>query len=350
MTLPRSGRPVAAAGARAGRDRGAGGRVLHVLRRDRRRAAGLDRRARARRHPAAVDLGADPQRGPAAAAALGQRWSTSRPRSSSPTPSCRACRPTSSGCAGCGRSAAGCASGSRCGASPASRSSIELRLAVGNDFADLFEIKDVVRDRSAQIIREPRGRRVGAGRSAYRNGEFAARTRVEVSPPATRVDGDDLVWELDLADDATWSVEITVPFDIGPNEVVPVRSRLRRGRRAVPADDATARWFAEVPDAAVATPTCCAASASRPRGTCWRCGCETRLDGHRRDAARGRPAVVPDRLRAGHAHHGVPVRLLWTAAGPRRAAASWPRCRARRTTTSRTRSRARSCTRSGRAS
>jgi N-terminal domain of (some) glycogen debranching enzymes len=31
--------------------------------------------------------------------------------------------------------------------------SIELRLAVGTDFADLFEIKDIVRDRSAQITR-----------------------------------------------------------------------------------------------------------------------------------------------------------------------------------------------------
>ena len=37
---------------------------------------------------------------------------------------------------------------------------IELRLAVGNDFADLFEIKDVVRDRSTEITREhaPTGR------------------------------------------------------------------------------------------------------------------------------------------------------------------------------------------------
>ena len=31
---------------------------------------------------------------------------------------------------------------------------IELRLGVGNDFADLFEIKDRVRDRSSEIRRE----------------------------------------------------------------------------------------------------------------------------------------------------------------------------------------------------
>ena len=35
----------------------------------------------------------------------------------------------------------------------------------------------------------------------YRNGGFSRRARVEVAPPADTVDGDDLVWELDLAVD-----------------------------------------------------------------------------------------------------------------------------------------------------
>ena len=39
---------------------------------------------------------------------------------------------------------------------------IELRLAVDNDFADLFEIKDKVRDRSDQIVRTPRAGSVRA--------------------------------------------------------------------------------------------------------------------------------------------------------------------------------------------
>jgi glycogen debranching enzyme len=122
---------------------------------------------------------------------------------------------------------------------------IEIRLSVGNDFADLFEIKDVVRDRSDQIVRSHAadGSRLVF---TYNNREFAARTQVEVSPPAHRIEGDDLVWELELADDATWSVDITVPFDIGPNEVVPIRSgfgEVAGGQT----DDATARWFAEIP-------------------------------------------------------------------------------------------------------
>jgi glycogen debranching enzyme len=120
---------------------------------------------------------------------------------------------------------------------------VVLRLAAGNDFADLFEIKDVVRDRSAEIVR---GHSTSALAFRYRNGDFSAQTRVEVSPPATRVEGDDLVWELDLAADATWAVEITVPFDIGPNEVVPVRSGFGEVT-GDPPDDATARWFAEIP-------------------------------------------------------------------------------------------------------
>ncbi len=122
---------------------------------------------------------------------------------------------------------------------------VELRLSVGNDFADLFEIKDVVRDRSAAIVRS----HAVDGSTlvfTYTNESFTAQTRVEVSPPADRLEGDDLVWELELGDDATWSVDITIPFDIGPDEVVPVRSgfgEVAGGRT----DDAAARWFAEIP-------------------------------------------------------------------------------------------------------
>jgi glycogen debranching enzyme len=122
---------------------------------------------------------------------------------------------------------------------------VQLRLHTGTDFADLFEIKDTVRDRSAQIIRS----HAADGSTleyAYRNGDFAVRTRVEVSPPPDTMDGDDLIWELNLAADATWTLEITVPFDIGPNEVVPVHTGFGEVEGGV-ADDATARWFAEVP-------------------------------------------------------------------------------------------------------
>ncbi len=122
---------------------------------------------------------------------------------------------------------------------------IEIRLSVGSDFADLFEIKDVIRDRSAEIVRS----HAADGSElvfSYRNEAFDAVTRVQVSPPASRVDGDDLVWDLELADDASWSVDISVPYDIGEVMVVPTRQGFGEAAGG-PADDATTRWFAEIP-------------------------------------------------------------------------------------------------------
>jgi len=59
---------------------------------------------------------------------------------------------------------------------------IELRLEVDNDFADLFEIKDRVRDRSQQIERLPVADRTGLT-FRYANQSFSAETRLEVSAP-----------------------------------------------------------------------------------------------------------------------------------------------------------------------
>ncbi|MCI0688448.1 MAG: hypothetical protein L0Y54_14610, partial [Sporichthyaceae bacterium] len=121
----------------------------------------------------------------------------------------------------------------------------QVRLCVGSDFADLFEIKDVIRDRGAEIVRchAADGSELAF---TYTNGTFTAQTRVRAVPPASRVEGDDLVWEVVLAEGVTWSVDLTVPFEIGPTEVVPARTGF--GEVAgESADDATARWFAEVP-------------------------------------------------------------------------------------------------------
>src|SRR5690606_31424038 len=98
---------------------------------------------------------------------------------------------------------------------------IEVRLSACNDFADLFEIKDEVRDRAALIARDHTRAQL---RFAYRNGPFVATTEVMVDPHASTLDGDDLVWNLDLGADETWELDITVPLGIGPNEVVPRRS------------------------------------------------------------------------------------------------------------------------------
>jgi glycogen debranching enzyme len=122
---------------------------------------------------------------------------------------------------------------------------IELRLSVGCDFADLFEIKDVVRDRSAQIVRS-HAADLTELRFSYRNGDFRAQSRVAIDPPPSTLDGDDLVWRLELVDDVIWSVELVVPLEIGPDGLVPARTGYAESEDA-PRDDAMTQWYAEVP-------------------------------------------------------------------------------------------------------
>lgn len=122
---------------------------------------------------------------------------------------------------------------------------LALRLEVGSDFADLFEIKDVVRDRSTQTQREhPHN---GTGLTfVYRNNGFEAETDVNVSPPATRVDGDTLVWEIDLVKGYDWYVDIHIPLKIGPSQVAPGHKDFGEAFGAG-ANDPASRWFAQLP-------------------------------------------------------------------------------------------------------
>jgi glycogen debranching enzyme len=123
---------------------------------------------------------------------------------------------------------------------------IEIRLSVANDFADLFEIKDVVRDRLSEISRSHAADGSALTFSYARDG-FSVQTTVQVSPPATRVEGDDLVWELELADEATWTLDVTVPFTNQPRWIMPTHQGFGEVAGGPADDDATARWFAEVP-------------------------------------------------------------------------------------------------------
>ena len=97
---------------------------------------------------------------------------------------------------------------------------LELRLSVGNDFADMFEIKDRVQDRSAQISRE---HAVENDRLLfrYRNNDYEVYTIVDAYPPATLIDGDDLVWQLRLTPGQQWHCELDVPLRFAPHEATP---------------------------------------------------------------------------------------------------------------------------------
>jgi len=117
---------------------------------------------------------------------------------------------------------------------------LELRLAVGNDFADLFEIKDKVRDRGLEIVRDHAkdGSRLVF---RYRNDTFQAETTVNVSTPADHVDGDDLVWTLELPTRGEWECELDVPLKLGPNEYQPAHASFGEAMEQGD-DDELSRW------------------------------------------------------------------------------------------------------------
>ena len=100
---------------------------------------------------------------------------------------------------------------------------IQLHLAVDNDFADLFEIKDRVRDRSEQIVRTPAPDRSGLTFS-YANQGFSAQTTLETSAAATRIDDEGLAWTIDLPARGTWTCELHVPLRLGPRELQPTHA------------------------------------------------------------------------------------------------------------------------------
>ena len=123
--------------------------------------------------------------------------------------------------------------------------SIEIRMAVAADFADMFEIKENIRDRSPQITRahEPDGSRLSF---FYRNRTFEVMTQVEADPPATRIDGDDLVWDVRLDPRDEWQCELIVPLRRGPLCTRPTHRRYGEVFDR-DADDAVSLWRAAAP-------------------------------------------------------------------------------------------------------
>ncbi|NJC64032.1 amylo-alpha-1,6-glucosidase [Planosporangium flavigriseum] len=101
---------------------------------------------------------------------------------------------------------------------------LEVRMAAASDFADLFEIKEVVRNRSQQIAHEhaPDGSRVSL---VYRNNGFEARTDVFATPPANRIEGDDLIWDVELPEGGEWDCDLHIPFagEFDAGEIAPTR-------------------------------------------------------------------------------------------------------------------------------
>jgi glycogen debranching enzyme len=120
---------------------------------------------------------------------------------------------------------------------------VELRLRTGVDFADLLEIRaNRIRDRSAMIRRDHAadGSRLSFD---YRNGGFEACTQVLVDPPADRIDGDDLVWELTLRREEQHWFDLQVPLELGPMDLPSVR--VRAEGTALDVQDPARQWDAD---------------------------------------------------------------------------------------------------------
>nr|WTA65339.1 glycogen debranching protein [Micromonospora sp. NBC_00855] len=123
--------------------------------------------------------------------------------------------------------------------------SVRLRLDVGADFADLFEIKGTGRSRLADIRRTHRSDG-SALRFSYQNAHWSAVTTVEAEPRADRVEGDALVWDVHLGRGQTWGCELRVLLNCRGRDYQPAIRTF--GEEQDPgADDAAWRWRANKP-------------------------------------------------------------------------------------------------------
>jgi glycogen debranching enzyme len=94
---------------------------------------------------------------------------------------------------------------------------IELRLDVGADFADLFEVKDALR-KKGKLYREARNRQLVLG---YRRDGFVRETIISSSVWVNDLDSDGAVFRFTLQPKATWSVKLNVTPVVGKTSYHP---------------------------------------------------------------------------------------------------------------------------------
>ena len=136
--------------------------------------------------------------------------------------------------------------------------SCELRLLCGADFADLFEIKSGVRDRSGSIVVAGAGRR--SLRFRYQVPGFLAETTIRIerseivdvatedvvaqAPP--RIDGTDVVWALELPPRCSLVTLVKVAARVNNVTFEPVADGF--GGRQEPVEEPLSGWLERVPD------------------------------------------------------------------------------------------------------
>jgi glycogen debranching enzyme len=150
--------------------------------------------------------------------------------------------------------------------------SVDLRLEVGTDYADLFEVKSSVRDRSARIATE-HDASIPILRFRYENGGFAAATNVQVmmskylrhdpskmkgasvggglsieilgDAPPPRIENNDLVWQIELPPRQAWGTLLRVSVGRDGRILEPVHEDF--GEQRERAEGALTSWLEAVP-------------------------------------------------------------------------------------------------------
>jgi glycogen debranching enzyme len=123
---------------------------------------------------------------------------------------------------------------------------LEVRLSVGTDFADLFEIRAQVRDRTSEIEIEaetdPDANPVI--RFNYAREGWSSKTHVHATD-AARVQGTDFVWDVELGPRGTWSTSVNVAVTVGSFRFEPMHQDYGDARQHD--EDMLSRWMRQVP-------------------------------------------------------------------------------------------------------
>ena len=135
----------------------------------------------------------------------------------------------------------------------------ELRLTCGTDFADLFEMKSVVRDRSERISREHGadgqsmrfsyevpGFRAACTVRVVRSGILDAASLEELADAPVRVDGDSLVWQLEVAPRQLFGAVVRVELELNDAVLEPMHEDF--GEQQEASEGALTRWLDAAPE------------------------------------------------------------------------------------------------------
>ena len=120
---------------------------------------------------------------------------------------------------------------------------VELRLACGADFADLFEVKlaEFVKTGTAQKHHEPER---GHLHFEYEHEHFKAATQITSSDAS--VDGDDLVWDVSIEPQGMWHTGVVVALTLDEQEKQPTHEDFGEPERE--ATKVLKKWQDETPE------------------------------------------------------------------------------------------------------